>query len=579
MRAGQRGAVLITGIILIVVIALMIATLGFLYVSNLRSSTLHSSSEQAYFAAFSGLERATRVVNSPTISGAVAPDVNRVPCASLTGDASVTAVTLVANKGQFTVTGGAAVYPATPVTLNGALSNVATVIPVTTLAALGGYSASGRIMIDRELIDYSATSNVGATCGTAPCFVGARRGAAGTTAVAHATGTRVGQFGCDVQSRGAVPDLANPRATRILSQSTQLHEGWIAGVAGGGGQQPGFARFRENVWSDYAFPGPAVNTQINGISMVSYADGFAVGNFVGVAANNPRVFRWDGTQWITVPTGVNTAQDLNAISCPAFNDCWAVGVTGGALDPWILRFNGVWTNVDTTAAPNLINIPRTLNSISCADSTNCIAVGLSGTVATQSRPFAVRMSGGNWGRIDNSAINQNLDLFGVHCYAVDRCWAVGQFGGVGPPNRRPYTIFWNGAAWVEQNNAAINVSQDLNAVFCVSANDCWAVGNQGVVGPPSARPFIIHWDGAAWTQYDSTALNLNVALRSVYCVNSNDCWAVGDTSGTELILRWNGVSWTRYTDAGALVSTRNLRAIHVIGAAQRAPAARQEVYP
>ena len=130
MRAGQRGAVLITGIILIVVIALMIATLGFLYVSNLRSSSLHSSSEQAYFAAFSGLERATRVLNSPTISGAVAPDVNRVPCASLTGDASVTAVTLVANKGQFTVTGGAAVYPATPVTLNGALNNAATVVPV-----------------------------------------------------------------------------------------------------------------------------------------------------------------------------------------------------------------------------------------------------------------------------------------------------------------------------------------------------------------------------------------------------------------------------------------------------------------
>jgi len=52
MQTGQRGAVLITGIILIVVIAVMVATLGFLYVANLRSSSLHSGSEQAYFAAF-----------------------------------------------------------------------------------------------------------------------------------------------------------------------------------------------------------------------------------------------------------------------------------------------------------------------------------------------------------------------------------------------------------------------------------------------------------------------------------------------------------------------------------------------
>ena len=130
MRTGQRGAVLITGIVLLVVIAVMVATLGFLYVANLKSSSLHSSSEQAYFAALSGLERATRVVNSPTLAGAVAPDVNRMPCASLTGDAAVTAVNLVANKGQFTVTGGAAVSPATPVTLNGALTAAAQAVTV-----------------------------------------------------------------------------------------------------------------------------------------------------------------------------------------------------------------------------------------------------------------------------------------------------------------------------------------------------------------------------------------------------------------------------------------------------------------
>ncbi len=354
MRAGQRGAILITGIILIVVVALMIATLGFLYVSNLRSSSLHSSSEQAYFAAFSGLERATRVVNSPTISGAVAPDVNRVPCASLIGDASVTAVTLVANKGQFTVTGGAAVYPATPVTLNGALSNAATVIPVTTLAALGGYSASGRIMIDRELIDYSGTSNVAAVCGTAPCFVGARRGAAGTTAVLHVTGTRVGQFQCNVQSSGGVPDLTNPTARRVLSQGTQLHEAWAVGAAGVvAAQSPFIVRFQQTTWNNYDSTAINVNIQLNGISMLSYVDGFAVGNPGPLAATQPFVARWNGTNWSSINTGLaNVNLALNAVTCVSATDCWMVGAAGsGPLNqrPLIIRWNGAWSQYNAGA--------------------------------------------------------------------------------------------------------------------------------------------------------------------------------------------------------------------------------------
>ena len=52
----QRGQFLVAGIVLIVVIALMIATLGYLYVSGESASTLHGQSERAYFAARSGIE-------------------------------------------------------------------------------------------------------------------------------------------------------------------------------------------------------------------------------------------------------------------------------------------------------------------------------------------------------------------------------------------------------------------------------------------------------------------------------------------------------------------------------------------
>ena len=564
MRAGQRGAVLITGIVLLVVIALMVATLGFLYVSNLRSSSLHSSSEQAYFAAFSGLERATRVLNSPTISGAVAPDVNRVPCTSLTGDASVTAVTLVANKGQFTVTGGAAVYPATPVTLNGALSNVATVIPVTTLAALGGYSASGRIMIDRELIDYSGTSNVGAVCGTAPCFVGARRGTAGTGAVLHATGTRVGQFQCNIQSRGGVPDLASPRAARILSQGTQLNEVWAVGRdAGTTATSPWIVRFQQTgPWSTINNSSINITANLNSLSMISYADGFAVGDSAG--AGTPYIVRWDGSAWSLVNTGLGIARDLNGVYCVSANDCWMVGDGGaGAARQWFVRWDG------TTWSSILVGVNRNLDmmSVYCVSSPECYAVGTSRNDADD-QPVTFRLIAGTWTKDTNNLGTGNQDLFSIHCSGMNDCWAVGQDN-----NAQPLTVRWNGA-WAVINNG-IAVRQNLNSVYCISTNDCWAVGNSGTLAE-GARPFIARWDGA-WSVFPH-GLIFNVNLQSVWCSDTNNCWAVGAaTGGTPLVLKWDGVNWRQVSTTG--LANERLRGIQSIAAASRPFAARQEVYP
>jgi hypothetical protein len=522
MRTGQRGAVLITGIVLIVVIAVMVATLGFLYVANLRSSSLHSSSEQAYFAAYSGLERATRAVNSPILAGAVAPDVNRVPCAGLTGNAAVTNVNVVAGKGQFTATGGAAVSPATPVTLNGALTAAATVIPVTTLAALGGYSASGRIMIDRELIDYSGTSNVAAVCGAAPCFVGARRGAAGTTAAAHATGTRVGQFQCNIQSRGGVPDLASPRAVRILSQGTQLQEGWAVGAAGGAGsgQRPWFVRFRESAWTDFGNAAFTQNTQLNSVFMLSNADGWAVGNAFGGAGGGEAIYQWRVTPapgWIRVgPVAAVPNANLNSVHCLSANSCWAVGNNSGG-------------------------------------------------------ELMVRWTGGpNWARVGPVGAIPNVNLRSVYCVADNDCWAVGAASGGNAVIAR-----WTGAAnWSNGPAAAPAVNAQLNSVFCVSTNDCWAVGNN------SAGELILRWAGGPnWTRVAPIAAIPDTNLNSVFCVRGDDCWAVGNASGgAEVIIRWDGTSWTRVPVSGA-IANRNLLSVFVIGASQRAPSSRQEVYP
>jgi Tfp pilus assembly protein PilX len=188
----QRGQLLVAGIVLIVVIALMVATLGYLYVSSERSSALHGQSDAAYFIARSGLESAIFQFSQlgTTCAGLVA--------AGNTNQA--------VGAGSFTIT-AATLYPspgAVAATLSGA--GITTTTPgVITVTSIANFAPRGRIRIENEEIDYSSTSASAAVCGTAPCFISWRRGANGTTAAVHAAGISVFQDDqCLIRSTGTV---------------------------------------------------------------------------------------------------------------------------------------------------------------------------------------------------------------------------------------------------------------------------------------------------------------------------------------------------------------------------------------
>ena len=119
-----RGFLLIVAVLVLVVVAVAVLALGNMTSSDIRASVGHAQSEQAYYVGMSGLERATRTLLEPTLA-------NRVPCAGLSGDASVT--NIAAGPGKFTVIApaGAAVYPSPPVTLNGNLSGTSASVRVT----------------------------------------------------------------------------------------------------------------------------------------------------------------------------------------------------------------------------------------------------------------------------------------------------------------------------------------------------------------------------------------------------------------------------------------------------------------
>jgi len=181
----QRGQLIVAGIVLIVVVALMISTLGFLYVSNQSSSVLHNSSGRAYYAARSGIEHASFQLGPGT------------SCASL---AAITGIAVGSER--FSLAGTAAFVTGAARVTASPLSAAATTIAVDVNPVLT-YAPHGRIWIEQEQINYTGL--------TTTSFTGATRGVGGTTATTHAANSRVSQNQCFVRSTGT-----SGNATRIV---------------------------------------------------------------------------------------------------------------------------------------------------------------------------------------------------------------------------------------------------------------------------------------------------------------------------------------------------------------------------
>ena len=198
----QRGQFLVAGIVLIVVIALMIATLGYLYVSGESAGTLHGQSERAYFAARSGIEYSS----GQYFNGSACSSLNNagVPV----GGAAVTFTLMPTLYAPLTLTGTTA-----------ALTAASTTVPVTSAAL---YAPYGRVLIDSELINY--TSKTGTN------FNGLTRGVGGTTAAAHASGVTVSQNLCIVSSTGTAGNAKRIERARSAPERRRAPALWARWV-------------------------------------------------------------------------------------------------------------------------------------------------------------------------------------------------------------------------------------------------------------------------------------------------------------------------------------------------------------
>ena len=250
-------------------------------------------------------------------------------------------------------------------------------------------------------------------------------------------------------------------------------------------------------------------------------------------------------------TAVNN--QLLGVDAVSNNDVWAVGWAQDPTGPpyvkrtLIEHFNGsVWT---IAASPNGSNdIISQLYSVSGTASNDVWAVGSRQDGKLPSRTLIQHWDGSAWSMVSSpNPDTQFNELRGVAAISANDAWAIGYRGGT--KNETPIETFilhWNGATWTQVTSPNVAGANQLFGVTAISAGDIWAVGSV------SGTPLAVHWNGSAWSV---VPVGVGSGLSSEYFAavtssSANDIWAVGKGNGIftnqvfATIRHWDGSRWT-----------------------------------
>jgi uncharacterized membrane protein YgdD (TMEM256/DUF423 family) len=355
---------------------------------------------------------------------------------------------------------------------------------------------------------------------------------------------------------------ATSSANNLLlgSACANAFECWSVGATLGnsGPPTPLVEEWDGSAWSVVPTPTPegAGGAVFFAVTCVSGSDCWAVGGVTGPSGGSSTgsaVEEWDGSSWNVVPSPTPTGAVgafLEGVSCTSSSDCWAVGFStdqnGGALNSLIEQWNGSQWSIVT--APSSGQTYDQLDAISCVAASDCWAVGAAGAVQQNPNflpiwPAAIgdqglieHWDGTAWSVVPGfEAVSpEGVYLTGVTCVTASDCWASGSTTGSTGTADATLMQHWDGSTWSVVPSAVppVGTGSILNGVSCLSAQQCWAVGSAGPFGggggsqfQPSS--FIEQWDGSAWSIDPTPSVTAISLLGSVTCLQATECWAVG----------------------------------------------------
>ncbi len=345
-----------------------------------------------------------------------------------------------------------------------------------------------------------------------------------------------------------IEDVDVAQKTHIVKPNTTYHFRLVAENAKGTVASPD-QTFTTREWgapearypADMEFYQPAKLTET---SCTSPSACFVVGYYTNtsktirtLANQRNESGKWQ-VQTTPNPSGAKESR-LEGVSCTSSTACTAVGnyvdSTGTRLT-LAERWNGTEWTIQSTPNPSGAKESR-LESVSCTSSTACTATGYYVNSSGTTVNLAERWNGSEWTiqSTPNPAGAAKAILHDVSCVSASDCWAVGESQEAG---KEPTSLLerWNGSTWTIQTLP--EPTKSLSSISCPATTWCMAVGD-GV--------YVERWNGSAWSRQSAVSPGESPRLKAIHCRSQSACTAVGEYSheGTApLAEHWDGSGWS-----------------------------------
>ncbi len=296
-------------------------------------------------------------------------------------------------------------------------------------------------------------------------------------------------------------------------------------------------------WSLQSVPTPSgtISSQLFGVSCPATNDCYAVGQDDQSSGQVALIEHWNGSSWSVYDLGgPGSASGLDSVSCPTTSFCEAVGSysTSGAIQVPLAYTWGTGGFAQQPVAVPAGDDDDYLTSVSCQSSSFCLAVGVDNSTAT-TQPLVEKWTGSAFGRLPGGDNSGTALLNAVSCAAAQSFYCLGVGGertadGVA----RPYVVQFDDGGLESISNTSdgrfvVQPSGTADAVLtgvsCLDASTCRVIGNYyGTTAQTEINPWAAVTTSSGWSLQSVPPSDANVGFAgdSVDC--PSECWAVGN---------------------------------------------------
>ena len=336
----------------------------------------------------------------------------------------------------------------------------------------------------------------------------------------------------------------------------------------------------ENVLSPNVGGTSAVDNELLAVDMVTDDEAFAVGWSQAPGeppfVKRTLIQIFDGRSWHLVSSpnpGGDVQSMLHGVSGTALNDVWAVGSSHDGTLPsrTLIEHGGLsgWSIVPSPSPDIQLNELRGVTAVSASEAW---AVGFRGGTQpdTPLETLILRWDGTSWSLVPSPNLPTGANqLFGIASISPRDIWAVGAAGGA------PLALHWDGSLWsVVPLSVGSGLSTErLVGVSGAAWNDVWAVGEGRGIFSNQVFATLRHWDGKRWTERVCRAASdsnppdgyegggPDAYFTGISGAAGDDVWAVGVRGSGPFILHWDGAAWTTVQHPRAFPNSAALRGV------------------